>query len=197
MSYSRGQTSSRGTSEQNGTQTTTPQRTAEQTELDKIALGQAREFDPTQRQLNQNSGDLINQLLQGKSLPGYLNGLPGGISSDVTQGIVDSALRDIQPGMQRAGLLDSGVNASISARTSADIRNQSAQFNIQNLMQLLNLGVGGQAQVQQPILSQTNMLGQRLSGITPVTTTSSGINTFHQNGVTSQYGASFLKPLFG
>ena len=42
-------------------------------------------------------------------------------------------------------------------------------FNIGNLLNLLNLAVGGQAQVQQPILATSQMLGGRLAGLRTVT----------------------------
>jgi len=114
-------------------------------------------------------------------LPGYLNTLPGGISPEVTQSLVDQSLRDIKPSFQQGGILDSGVAASIGARTAADIRNQSAQFNLQNLQQLLNLALGGQAQVQQPVIGQASALGQRLAGLTSVSQTGNSSMQSNQN----------------
>lgn len=158
--------------QQQQTQTTTPQRTPEQEELDKIALGQARDFDPIQRELNRRGGNLINQLLLGDSnLPGFLSELPGGISEDVTTDIARKSISDLQPTFQQNGLLDSGVNASVSGRVAGDVRRNSAEFNLGNLLNLLNLAVGGQAQVQAPSLSQTQLLSQRLANVTPVTST--------------------------
>jgi len=127
---------------------------------------------------NANGGNLVNQLLLGQSLPGYLNTLPGGISPDVTQHIVDQSLKDLYPQFQSSGILDSGVAASIAGRTSGDIRASAEQFNIQNLQQLLNLAVGGQAQVQQPMLNTTGQLGQRLSGLRSSTSTVTAMNPF-------------------
>lgn len=152
--------------------------TPEERQLNQLQLEQARAFDPIQRQLNANGGNLVNQLLTGQALPGYLNTLPGGISPDVTQHIVDQSLRDLYPQFQSSGILDSGVAASIAGRTAGDIRASAEQFNIQNLQQLLNLAVGGQAQVQQPMLNTTSQLGQRLSGLRSVTSTQTSMNPF-------------------
>jgi hypothetical protein len=173
-----------GTQDSSGNQrsTTTYTPTAEQTELDKLQLEQARAAQAGTIEMNKYALELGNNLLQGKSLPGYLSGLPGGISPDVTQSIVNSSLRDIQPGMQKAGILDSGVNAAISARTSADIRTQAEQFNLQNLMQLLNLGVGGQAQIQAPIQTSAASLGGRLAGLAGSTTSGNYDSNSHSFG---------------
>lgn len=146
-------------------QTTTPTPTAEETALNKLQLEQAQAFDPYQRQIQASAGNLSNLLLQGKELPGYLQGLPGGISPDVIQSIVNQSLADIAPQFQQSGILDSGAAAAISARTAADTRNQAAQFNIQNLMQLLNQAIGGQAQVQGPALQNTAILSNSLAGL--------------------------------
>jgi hypothetical protein len=158
-----------------GKDRTTTKTSVEETPLEKktneLQFNQMQEFDPIQRQLNANAGNLVNQLLTGQSLPGYLNTLPGGISPEVTQHIVDQSLRDLYPQFQSSGILDSGVAASIAGRTAGDIRASAEQFNIQNLQQLLNLAVGGQAQVQQPMLQTTSQLGSRLAGLRSSTST--------------------------
>jgi hypothetical protein len=160
------------------TQKTSTEATPEERQLNQLQLEQAKAFDPQQRQMNQNAGNLVNQLLTGQSLPGYLNTLPGGISPEVTQHIVDQSLRDLYPQFQSSGILDSGVAASIAGRTSGDIRASAEQFNIQNLQQLLNLAVGGQAQVQQPMLQTTSQLGSRLAGLRSSTSTVTAMNPF-------------------
>ena len=151
--------------------------TPEERQLQASQLGQATAFDPIQRQLNSNAGGLINSLLQGQNLPGYLNQLPGGIDQGVTNDIVGQSLQDLYPQFQQAGILDSGTAAQISGRTAADIRTNAAQFNLQNLMQLLNLAVGGQAQVQQPIMQNNQMLGQGLAGLRTMNQTGSSTQT--------------------
>jgi len=156
--------------------------TPEQTELDKLQLEQARASQAGQIDIQKQGLFLGSQLLQGKDLPGYLQGLPGGIDEDTVNSIAQSAMRDIQPGMQKAGLLDSGINASISARTSADIRTQAKQFNIQNLMQLLNQGLGGQAQVQAPIQTGAASLGGRLGALAGTSSTGQTDSNSHRFG---------------
>jgi len=168
-------------------QSTAPTPTAEETALNRLDL-QAREANQQGTiDIQRNALNLGNLLLQGQQLPGYLRGLPGGISEDVTQDLVNQSLRDIKPSFQQGGILDSGVAASVSARTAGDIRRGSAEFNLNNLQQLLNLAVGGQAQIQQPILAQSQALGGRLAGLRTVnqtgttTATSSSMNPFLKN----------------
>lgn len=182
--------STRQSTESQSTQTTTPQPTAEERELNQLQLGREKFLDPQIRQVQSQGLDLINQLLQGRNdLPGFLGGLPGGISPDVTNQIVQDSLRDIQPQFQSMGLLNSGVNAAISARVAADVRRASEEFNIGNKLNLLNLGIGGQAQVQQPILGFSSMLSQRLQGLRPVTQTGqqSGSQTTRYSFFTSPF----------
>lgn len=181
-----------------GTQQAT--QTPEEQELNRLQLEQAKAFDPIQRQLNESGGNLVNQLLLGQPLPGYLGGLPGGISEDVTSQIVQKSIQDLQGTFGQSGLLDSGVNASISARTAGDIRMNSAQFNLQNLQQLLNIAVGGQAQVQNSSISQSSVLGQRLAGLRTNTMqgnqTTLGMNPFLKSFQTS-LGSSLGSGQFG
>lgn len=157
--------------------TTTPKPTAEMTALNKLDLEARQQLQPQFIDVQRGGFDLAANLLRGQQLPGYLGTLPGGISPELTSEMVQQSLRDITPSFQQAGLLDSGVRASVSARTAGDIRRQSAEFNIQNLSQLLNLALGGQAQVQQPAISQAGMLGQRLAGLTRFSTTGSQTGT--------------------
>lgn len=174
---------SQSTQEQSGSTSYTP--TAEETEFNKLQLGQAKDFDPIQRQLNTNAGNLINQLLLGQSnLPGFLSTLPGGIDSAVTDKLVQRSLRDVNAQLSASGagtFMDSGAAQSIGARTAGDIRLGAEEFNIGNLLNLLNLAVGGQAQVQQPALATSSLLSQRLAGLRTVnssgTSSSTGMTT--------------------
>jgi len=150
--------------EQRSTQTVTP--SAEETELNRLQLEREKFLDPQIRGVQSQGLSLVQQLLQGdENLPGFLGELPGGISPEVTSDIVQQSLRDIAPSFQRSGLLDSGVRASIEARTAGDIRRTSEEFNIGNRLNLLNLALSGQAQIQQPILGFSGQLGQRLAGL--------------------------------
>ena len=125
-------------------------------------------------------------LLQGKDLPGYLNPLPYGISEQMTGDIANRALKDIQPFFAQAGLQDSGVAQSVMSRTAGDVRRASAEFNINNLMQLLNIGVGGQAQVTGGF---TNV-GSTLSGLVKGTGTTTGT---YQNQSAYRYTQPFAQ----
>ncbi len=160
--------------------------TAEETQFNQLQLGQAQAFDPYQRQMNVNAANDINALLTGNSgingnptLPGFLGQAAAGISPEVTQNIVNQSLRDVNGQLAKSGagtMLESGASQAIGARTAADIRTQAEQFNINNWLQMLNLGVGGQAQVQQPIGQSNAQLGSRLAGLAGSSTsgTSSG-----------------------
>lgn len=174
------------------TQKTSTEATPEERQLNQLQLEQAKAFDPIQRQLNTNGGNLINQLLTGQALPGYLQGALG-VSDEQTQSMVDASLRDLYPQFQSSGILDSGVAASIAGRTAGDIRNQNAQFNVQALQQILNQAVGGQASVQQSSLNTTNQLGNRLSGLRSTSQTLYQMNPFlksFQQSAGSSFGSS-------
>lgn len=101
------------------------------------------------------------------------------------------------PSFQAGGILNSGSAASISARTAGDIYRNSAQFNLQNLMQLLNLGVGGQALPLQLGIETGQQLGGRLAGLRTGTssgnTTTLGMNPFMKSFQTSA-GQAFGNP---
>jgi hypothetical protein len=160
---------------QNSTQTTTAD--PSMVEQNRLDLELRKGNQQGMADIQASGLNLGNLLLRGQSLPGYLNTLPGGISEDVTQQIVDKSLRDVKGFGQQGGLLDSGTLQSIAGRTSGDIRMGSAQFNLQNLSQLLNLALGGQAQVQQPIIGQASALGQRLAGLSSVSQTGNSTQT--------------------
>lgn len=163
------------------TQTTqTATATPEERELNKLLLEQARAGQAGTLQIQESGQNLINQLLTGQALPGYLQGLPGGISPDVTNRIVQKSLEDVRGGLQMQGLFDSGVRAELETQTAADIRTQAEQFNLQNIQQLLNLATGGQAQNQALIGQGTNQLGQSLAGLRTTTggSTTTAMNPF-------------------
>jgi hypothetical protein len=128
--------------------TQTVERTAEQKELEQILLGRERKTDAAKTQSQLSALDLSNTLLTGGRLPGELAGLTGGISEDVTSGLVQRSLADIRPGLQSSGLLDSGIRAELEMGAAKDIRLDSERFNINNLMQMLNLASGNAAQNQ-------------------------------------------------
>lgn len=155
-------------------QTSQATATPEEEERNRLALERERAAQPGLLQTQGSGLNLINQLLTGGQLPGALQPLTGGISEETIGRTVQGALGDVQAGLQRSGLLDSGVRAELETETAADIRAQAEQFNIQNLMQLLGLGIGGQGQVQAPLLAQSGQLGQQLAGLRSVSTTGTG-----------------------
>ena len=160
------------------TSSSSRQPTAEETALNQLQLGREQYLDPQIRQVQSQGLTLANQLLSGsENLPGFLGALPGGISPEMTQDIANQAIRDIQPQFQKYGLLDSGTNVAASARVAGDIRRSSEEFNIGNRLNLLNLALGGQAQVQQPQLGYSSLLSQRLAGLGTTST-----NTFNSGG---------------
>lgn len=170
---------------QQTTQTPTP----EETRLNQLQVQATEQTQPQLIQAQQSGLNLINQLLSGQeNLPGFFTQLGKGISPEITNDIVQQSLRDIMPSFQQSGILDSGVAASIAGRTAGDIRRASEEFNIGNRLNLLNLALSGQAQVQQPILGQAEMLGSRLAGLRSVN--QQGTTTMNQ----AQYGMNpFLK----
>lgn len=147
---------------------------------------------------NQQSGlDASNALLTGQPLPGYLSGLPGGITDADINDSIQLGLRDLNPMFQQNGILNSGSAASIAARFAAEQRLGAKQFNIQNLMQLLNLGVGGQAIPLQLGMQTGSMLGQRLAGLRSGTTTSQGsqVTSSGRNPFVTSFLGSFGQSL--
>jgi hypothetical protein len=189
----------KGTTVVNQTSTATP--TAEETALNKLQLEQAQAFQPYALETQKQSGELISKLLSGSTdLPGFFGELGKGISPDVTSSIVQQSLQDLYPQFQSSGVLDSGTAASVSARTAADIRNAAEEFNIGNKFNLLNLAFGGQAQVQQPVLATAQSLGDRLSGLRTVNSSSNSttktMNPFLKSFQTS-LGTSLGSGSFG
>ena len=175
----------------NTTTVTERQPTAAEDRLN-VLQGNMMEATAPYQQATQVAGlQLSEMLLKGQEpLPGYFNELSQGISPDVTQSIVDQSLKDIAPSFQSAGILDSGVAASISARTAGDIRRASEEFNIGNRLNLLNLALSGQAQVQAPVLGVSSQLGQRLGTLGRTTGTSSGSWTQSDNNT---FGRTFMQ----
>lgn len=178
-----------GGGSQQSTTTTERAPTAEETELNKLQLEMQKATAPYQQQTQITGLQLANQLLSGQEpLPGYLNQLSQGISPEVTQSIVDQSLRDIKPSFQSGGILDSGVAAEISARTAADIRRASEEYNIGNRLNLLNLALSGQAQVQSPVLATSASLRSSLGTLGKTTS-----DTYQRDNNT--FGRMFMQSI--
>jgi len=159
------------------TQTSTP--TAEEKELNRLLLERVKAAQPGQLELQGNALNIANQLLLGEPLPGFLEGLPGGLDEESVSNLVGQSLEDVGSFGNQFGILDSGTIQEVGTKTAAEIRAGAKQFNIQNLAQLLNLAVGGQAQVQAPLFSQSGQLSQNLAGLR--TTVGSGTSSLSTN----------------
>jgi hypothetical protein len=155
-------------------QTSTPTPTAEETAMNQMLLREQQASSPGRMQAQQSGYGLINQLLTGGSLPGYLGSLAGGISAEtIAEQSTNYALKAM-PNMQSLGVLDSGEAArSISKGIATDINLPSQQFNQNQLLQMLNLASGQAAQTQQMNYGQGNQLSGALAGLRSNTTTGS------------------------
>lgn len=181
------------------TNTTTSQQataTPEETRLNQMDIAMREKIDPLMAQTQAGGLGLINKLLLGGTdLPGFFGEMGQGINENMTQNIVKQSLRDLYPQFQSQGILDSGTAASVAGRTAGDIRTNVAEYNLNNKLNLLNLAFSGQGQVQQPVLNQSSILGQRLAGLRSVNNNlqSSTKNPFTgaSLGVFGKWGASY------
>ena len=172
--------------------TTTPQPTEAELELQKLELERQRATQEGWIQTQTQGLNLINALLTGQTeLPGFFGQLGAGISPEMIDQIAQESIKDLPAMFQQMGILEGGVAPEIMARTSGDIRRAIEEFNIGNRFNLLNLAFGGQAQVQQPLLAQSQLLSQRLAGLRPTswtgqqTSTQYGMNPFMKSFQTS------------
>jgi len=145
--------------------------TAEETALNKLYLQRQQASQPGLLEADKSGLDLTNKLLTGQSLPGYLNQLPGGIDTNAQNSIANQSVKMINPYLNQGGVLDSGTAASVGAKTAGDVYRQSQEFNIGNLLNLLNLSSGFSAQIQQPISQNAATLSGSLAGLRGVNST--------------------------
>lgn len=160
--------------------------TPEETEMNRLQLEMFKATAPMQTELQKKAIGLGSDLIDITNL----KDLYAGISPEVTQSIVGQSLKDIAPSFQSAGIMDSGVAASISARTSADIRRASEEYNIGNRLNLLNLALSGQAQVQAPTLATSSQLRSSLGTLGQTTGTQ---RTMNNNTFGRQFMSSFAQ----
>lgn len=190
--------------QQQTTQTTTPSPAPGEEQLTGQQQGLVAAGLPGQTQLAQNLPNLINMLLTGQNLPGFLAPLTQGISPQAIGTQAGRLARQNLAGFQSQGLADSGV---AFRETAADIANRvllpSEQFNLGNLFNLIGLGVTGGTQATQALLQPQQLLSQRLAGLRPVsgagqqigTTTVTAPNPFISSFQTS-LGETFGSPTF-
>ena len=147
------------------TQTVTPSATPQETRLNELDLARREAAQPGLLSTQENAANIINQLLTGGELPGFLENLPGGISPEAIGTASTRVAREAGAGFQRLGIADSGT---AFRETAADIAGRvqlpAEQFNLQNLFNLLATGIGGGTDVQQAGTQQSFTLGQRLAG---------------------------------
>lgn len=229
------------------------------------------QIDPLQTQIGQQEFTLSQDptKFQGYNINPFayrLNPKDFIITPELTTEIAQRSIQDIQPRFQARGLLDSGVNAAISARLAEETRRNIAesnlertlgvesmnvqnaldidreniarnialqqyqnelglgvreanierslgaqqfnignqfsqeQFNINNLLQLLNQALGGQAEVQSPMVTQQANLGTRLAGLRSSTmnqTTNASSFTQKQNPFVTSFQESLGQSLGG
>lgn len=116
---------------------------------------------PGQIQNTQQSQGLISQLLTGGSLPGYLNNLPGGVSNATSLNEAQLGVQGLASQFNQAGGLDTGSYQQAGANAYANTLNQNAQFNVQNLAQLLNLASGQAYNNQGQVTANNGALGSQ------------------------------------
>jgi hypothetical protein len=179
--------------------------TPEETELNRLQLERVRAAQSGQIGIQDAALDIGTSLLRGEELPGFLAGLPGGLDEESISNMVGRSLEDVAFSSQALGVLDAGQTQEIGVKTAADVRANAAQFNIQNLSQLLNLAVGGQAGIQAPLQAQSNSLGAQLAGLRSTSTRLAQPNPFLQSFQTTlgktagSFGGTneFAKDFFG
>jgi len=165
--------------------TTTPKPTAEETEMNKMALAQQKEIQPQQTDYYKSAYNLSNLLLGGQQLPGYLSSVTQGIDPNAIGQQAANYAKQNMPGMQSLGVLDSGESMrSIAKGISNDVLFPAQQFNSNLLMSLLGIASGQGSNATSQFQSGTNTLAQSLAGL----------RSINQQGTTSTYGMNpFLK----
>ena len=174
--------------------------------MNQMLLSNMQQLNPASVGLQSQGINTATALLGGQPLPGYLSGLPGGITSEQNQSMTNETMKQLMPQFQQGGVLNSGAAASVAGNTMASLRNQNAQFNLQNLQQLLNIGVGGQAAPLQVGSSQLGQLNSSLQGLRSfnqfgnTTNTQLGQNPFYasfQQGAGSSMGNGLGNAFWG
>jgi hypothetical protein len=109
-------------------------------------------------------------------------GLP--IESGVAQSIAGRTAGDIRTNTMQSNIANqlSIEEYNRAQRQSTNEYNintsQATQYqNLNNLLNLINLAVGGQAQIQQPVISMGATLGQRLAGLSTINQTGTSTTT--------------------
>ena len=158
-----------GTTKISSSTTTQATPTAAEQEMQNLQLQQYKATQPYQEAMQIAGMKLGTNLLTGGELPPGYQQLWGGIDQNLTNNMISQSLQSLYPQMQAQGLMDSGTMIQSGARMASDIANQNAQFNLGQKLNLLNLAVGGQAQIQAPVSGATSQLASQLAGLRTVT----------------------------
>ena len=175
------------------TQTTRPEPTPEEKELQKLQLARRQNVQPQLLELDQSLLAAIQPLSRGESLPGQFSSLGQGIPVDTQQQLVNRAIEQITPQLESLGILNSGITAELASRAATDIGIQSETERIRQQENLLNVLQGFPTQAQAPILQETSTLASQLAGLRPITTTGTAFQqTQRQNPSRGTFGFSFF-----
>jgi len=187
--------------------TQTQQSTSQQTQATPTPLEQRSLERAEEREIASQEGligaqtqglNLINQLLTGGQLPGFLGGLPGGISPEAIGSQATRLAGQNLANFNQLGIADSGP---AFRETAADIANRvlfpAEQFNLQNISQLLNLAVGGQAGIQQNFNQGASVLGGQLAGLRSISQAGTNIGEGRAQTNTNFFASPFGAALAG
>lgn len=169
----------------------TAQATPEEKALMQQQIGMNNFMQPFAQQNYADLSKNIQAILQGNQP--MAKGI-GGIDENQTQNMASSAVRDVLPQFQSAGILDSGIALQGATRAAADVRNQNAQFNTSAAQNLFNLASGGQSNLQGQFQNNTNNLTNQMAGLRTVNQSGStiGMNPFLKS-LQQSAGSSFGK----
>ncbi len=179
--------------------------TPEEQAFNKAEQERLGRMGPGEEQAQMGAFNLINALLTGGSLPGFLGGLPGGISPETIGTQAARTAKEAQPGFQSLGIADSGVAFRETAEDVAEnVLFPAEQFNLTNLANLLGIGLSGQSALQSQTSASRANLGSRLAGLRQMTgsgsqsgtTTTIAPNPFLQT-FQSSLGKTLGSPSFG
>lgn len=163
----------------NQTQQATP--TPEESEMQRIQLGQYKDIAPQQTEYYKSSYNLAKNLLTGGEMPGMFKSLSTGLSPEVIGNQASMYASKAMPGFQNLGLTDSGVAFRETARGIAnEVLLPTSEYNTNLLFNLMNLATGQSAQGTQQFLGGTNTLASSLAGLR-TTTTSGSQATYSMN----------------
>jgi hypothetical protein len=171
--------------------------TAAETGMQNLEYSNMQANNPMNQQNMAQMQSLVSSLLTGGSLPGYFNTLAKGIDSNAIAAQAGEMGRQAMPSYQSGGILDSGMaQRDISTRIANQLLYPTEQFNIGSLQNLMNMAMGGQAQVQSQQQAGIGTLGEQLAGLRSVSQTgSSNQTTYGMNPFLKSFQQSAGKTL--